>query len=207
MLTKLLNMYKKYKLKKALKIAYDYAEIDKTSILLPGANFDIRVKNGIKRVKIGKKSMINCNFILESNGGEIVIGQRTFINGGTNLISINKIEIGNDVTIAWNVTIYDHDSHSLDYRDRIMDIKQQNEEYLNNNSFIENKNWNAVKSAPIIIKDKAWIGFNAIILKGVTIGEGAIVAAGAVVTKDVQPFTIVAGNPARVVKCINRYEI
>ena len=55
-------------------------------------------------------------------------------------------------------------------------------------------------SAPIIIKDNVWIGMSAIILKGVTVGEGAIVAAGSVVTKDVPPHTIVAGVPARVIK-------
>ncbi|NVO02172.1 MAG: hypothetical protein HXX09_05670 [Bacteroidetes bacterium] len=55
-------------------------------------------------------------------------------------------------------------------------------------------------TAPIIINDFVWINFNAIILKGVTIGEGAIIAAGAVVTKDVPPFTLVGGNPARVIK-------
>lgn len=54
--------------------------------------------------------------------------------------------------------------------------------------------------APVIIKDNAWIGMSAIILKGVTVGEGAIVAAGSVVTKDVPPHTIVAGVPARVIK-------
>lgn len=57
-----------------------------------------------------------------------------------------------------------------------------------------------VKSEQIQIKDHAWISFNAIILKGVTIGKGAIVAAGAVVTKDVPDFTVVAGNPAKIVK-------
>ena len=55
-------------------------------------------------------------------------------------------------------------------------------------------------TAKIVINDYAWINFNSIILKGVTIGEGAIVAAGAVVTQDVPPFTLVAGNPAKVVK-------
>ena len=204
MLIKLLDIYKKYKFKRALKIAKDYAEIDKTSILLPSVNFDIRVKNGIKRVKIGKESMVSCNFILESNGGKIVIGQRTFINGGTNLISINKIEIGNDVTIAWNVTIYDHNAHSIDYRYRVLDNIQQNSDYRKYKNFMINKNWNVVKSEPIIIKDKVWIGFNSIILKGVTIGEGAVVAAGSVVTRDVPPFTIVGGNPACVIKTIDR---
>ena len=56
------------------------------------------------------------------------------------------------------------------------------------------------KHAPIKICDNAWIGMNAIILKGVEIGEGAIVGAGSVVTKNVEPWTMVAGNPARVVK-------
>jgi len=58
------------------------------------------------------------------------------------------------------------------------------------------KDWSQVKIAPVRIEDKAWIGFNAIILKGLTIGEGAIVAAGAVVSKDVAPYTLVGGNPA-----------
>ncbi|MGC8751800.1 DapH/DapD/GlmU-related protein, partial [Hydrotalea sp.] len=62
------------------------------------------------------------------------------------------------------------------------------------------KNWEKVKSSPIKIADKAWIGFNVIILKGVTIGEGAIVGAGSVVTKDVPPYAVVAGNPAKIIK-------
>ncbi|MDH4236354.1 MAG: hypothetical protein OEV17_03815 [Nitrospira sp.] len=57
-----------------------------------------------------------------------------------------------------------------------------------------------MKVGKVDIHDKAWIGLDAIILKGVTIGEGAIVGAGSVVSKDVPPFTIVAGNPARVVR-------
>jgi acetyltransferase-like isoleucine patch superfamily enzyme len=57
-----------------------------------------------------------------------------------------------------------------------------------------------VDSAPIIIEDHVWISFNSIILKGVTIGKGAIIAAGSVVTKDVAPFTLVAGNPAKLIK-------
>ena len=54
--------------------------------------------------------------------------------------------------------------------------------------------------APIRIADKAWLGMNVTVLKGVTIGEGAVVAAGSIVTKDVPPWTLVAGNPARVIK-------
>ena len=54
-----------------------------------------------------------------------------------------------------------------------------------------------VKTAQVVIQDGVWIGFNAAIMKGVTVGNGAIVAAGSYVTKDVAPFTVVAGNPAK----------
>jgi len=57
-----------------------------------------------------------------------------------------------------------------------------------------------VNTKGIKINDNAWVGMNCIILKGVTIGEGAIVAAGSVVTKDVQAWTLVGGNPARILK-------
>jgi acetyltransferase-like isoleucine patch superfamily enzyme len=61
----------------------------------------------------------------------------------------------------------------------------------------QNLDKSIINTSPIIIKDKAWIGFNSIVMKGVTIGEGAIVAAGSVVVKDVDDYTIVGGNPAR----------
>ena len=67
---------------------------------------------------------------------------------------------------------------------------------------LASKDWSVVRTKPIRICDKVWIGMNAIILKGVTIGEGSVDAAGSVVTKDVSPWTVVAGNPARVVKYI-----
>ena len=118
--------------------------------------------------------------------------RRSFLHQhGTQLISRSKIEIGDDVTIAWDVCIYDHDSHSLDWCARVEDLRCLREDLRS-----------VVHTKPIRICDKAWVGMNAIILKGVTIGEGAVVAAGAVVTKDVPPWTVAAGNPARVVKCI-----
>jgi galactoside O-acetyltransferase len=65
------------------------------------------------------------------------------------------------------------------------------------------KDWSNVHHAPIVIRDKAWIGFGAIVLKGVTIGEGAVVGAGSVVTKDVPDWTVVGGNPAQVLYSIS----
>jgi galactoside O-acetyltransferase len=122
-----------------------------------------------------------------------------FINFGTKVISRFSIAIGNDVTIAWGCMIYDHDSHSISYLDRIADQNQQLIDFPRGN-MVANKDWSNVATAPIRICDCAWLGFDAVVLKGVTIGEGAIVGARAVVTKDVPPWTIAAGNPARVVK-------
>jgi galactoside O-acetyltransferase len=74
------------------------------------------------------------------------------------------------------------------------------EDYRNGKFFIENKSWVDVHDEPIKIGDNAWIGINCIILKGVTIGEGAIIGAGSVVTRDIPAWTIAGGNPAKVIK-------
>lgn len=167
-------------------------------------SFNIRLDNPISNkiyLKIGRDCIIGGNFIFESEEGDISVGNHTYI-GGSTFISRKSINIGNNVTIAWGCTIYDHDSHSLDYFKRRKDIDDELKDIKSGVSFIKNKDWDCVNSKPIIIKDDVWIGMNVIILKGVTIGEGAIVGAGSVVTKDVPAWTVVAGNPAKVVKQI-----
>ena len=196
------KLYKKYALKKMLKSNKRKVYIHPSVILMDSTYIDFRTENTDKRIFIDEESMVGCSFIFESNNGFVKIGKRTFINGGTNLISINEIDVGDDVTIGWNVYIYDHDSHSLDYRFRKDDIERQRKDFYANRNFIFSKDWSTVKSAPIKICNKAWIGFNVLILKGVTIGEGAIIGAGSVVTKNVPAWTIVAGNPAKIVKKI-----
>jgi acetyltransferase-like isoleucine patch superfamily enzyme len=150
-------------------------------------------------IQVGKDSVIEGHFIFENKNGYIKVGDRTFIGGGTSFICIDNIEIGNDVMISWGCTIIDNNSHSLIWEERISDVLDW-KRGLDENDIGKYKNWNVVKSAPVRIKDKVWVGFNVIILKGVTIGEGAIIAAGSVVTKDVPDYTIVAGNPAKPVK-------
>ena len=128
------------------------------------------------------------------------IGDNVHI-GGAMFISRESITVGNDVTMAWDITIYDHNSHSIHWEDRKNDNQQCYEDYINHNgNNITNKDWSNVKSAPIVIKDKVWIGFGVTVLKGVTIGEGSVVGAKSVVTKDVPAWSVVAGNPAQVVK-------
>lgn len=169
------------------------------TVLMPQVTFRYDV-NSENPIKIGNDCMLNCNFIFESSQGEIEIGDRTFINAGTNLISRSKIKIGNDVTIAWDCVLYDHNSHSLNWKERQHDLVQQLQDYRNGHNFTENKNWNSVKSRPIIIEDKVWIGFGSTILNGVTIGEGAIIGAKSVVRNNIEPYTVVAGNPAVIIK-------
>ena len=67
------------------------------------------------------------------------------------------------------------------------------------------KNWTVVKDEAIVIESKVWIGFDVTILKGVTVGEGAVIGAKSIVTKNVEPWTVVAGNPAVVVKYLPEY--
>ena len=150
---------------------------------------------------IGQDCIISGDFIFESRLGFISVGNHTYIGGGT-FISRSSIEIGNNVTIAWGGTFYDHDSHSLDYLKRRKDIDDELDDIRHGRHFIANKDWSDVNSKPIKICDDVWIGMNVIILKGVTVGEGAIVGAGSVVTRDVPAWTVVAGNPAKVVKTL-----
>lgn len=152
-----------------------------------------------KYLFIGDDSIVGGNFIFESEAGKITIGNHSYVGGGT-FISRSSIEIGDNVTIAWGGTMYDHDSHSLDFMKRRKDIDDELSDIRGGRNFIAHKDWSDVKSKPIRICDDAWIGMNVIILKGVTVGEGAVVGAGSVVTKDVPSWTVVAGNPAKVVK-------
>ncbi len=135
-------------------------------------------------------STVRAHIIYERPTAVCSVGKRTFIGDGTISIA-ERVDIGDDVLVSWGVSITDHNSHSIRFSLRANDVLQWR---------MKKKNWDNVEVKPIRIGDKAWIGFNAIILKGVSIGEGAVVGAGSVVTKDIEPWTIVAGSPARFVR-------
>lgn len=164
--------------------------------------FNLRVNNPVKNkiyINVGDDCMLDCNVIFESSNGKIIIGNKVFI-GNSTLICRSEIIIEDFVFIAWGGYIYDHNSHSIDYKERQKDIERQLKDLRDGKNFIESKNWDVVDSKPIKICTNAWIGMNCTILKGVTVGEGAIVGAGSVVTKDVPAWTIVGGNPAIIIK-------
>lgn len=142
------------------------------------------------RLTIGEGSIFQGSIAADRPTSVVSIGANTFI-GNSAIVTAERVDIGSDVLISWGCTIVDHDSHSIDWERRKDDVR----------SFFQgSKDWQHVNVRPVRICDKAWIGFNVIILKGVTIGEGAVVAAGSVVTRDVEQFTLVAGNPARTIR-------
>ena len=113
----------------------------------------------------------------------ITIGNNTGISNSA-FVAFDSITIGNNVKIGGNCKFYDSDFHSLDYEKRRV------------------KETDIPKSAPIVVKDDAFIGAHSIILKGVTIGERSIIGAGSVVTKSVPDGEIWAGNPAKFIRKI-----
>jgi len=143
-----------------------------------------RVERGVRILKknatieIGRKVQLHRDVKLSAWGNEhhaeIIIGSNTSIGDRTEIHAGKKVTIGEGCNIAWDVCIMDRDYHKFN---------SQTEEIK-----------------PVNIGNNVWIGCNSIILKGVTIGEGAVVAAGSVVTKDVAPRTLVGGNPAKVIK-------
>ena len=159
-----------------------------------GSSFKISGCKGAT-ITIGKDSFLYGKITCELPSAKVKIGERTYINKDTNIISAESIDIGNDVTIAWDVTFYDHNAHSFDWKERCNDIKFASENFCHKKHTVE-RNWDKVKKSEIKVCDKAWIGFGASILRGVTIGEGAIVGAKSVVREDVEPYTVVFGNPA-----------
>lgn len=147
-------------------------------------------------ITIGENTIILGELFLFTHGGKIEIGKNCYIGEKTRIRSANSIKIGNEVIISDDVNIYDTDAHSLNY---VLRQKEFMEVVILNNLTKDAKDID-IQSAPVVIEDHVWIGFNVGILKGVTIGKGAIIGAGSVVTQDVEPFTVVAGNPAKIIK-------
>lgn len=120
----------------------------------------------------------------------ITIGDRVSINFDCHIGCVNEITLGNDVLLASRVYISDHSHGSPDYHD--IDVPPSARKVFS--------------KGPVVIEDGAWIGEGACILPGVRIGRHAIVGANAVVTRDVPPYTIVGGVPARAIKTLSPCE-
>ena len=149
-------------------------------------------------IKVGDRSFIAGELFTFAHGGQIEIGQWCYIGKGSRIWSAGRIDIGDRVMISHNVNIFDNLTHPVD-------------------PVLRHQHFRAIASVghphridlgerPVRINDDAWIAAGAMVLRGVTIGKAAIVGAGAVVTHDVPPFAIVAGNPARVIRYVKSDE-
>ncbi|MBM6686770.1 acyltransferase [Faecalicatena contorta] len=158
------------------------------------------INSGLRdNIKIGNHGCL-FGLIQALCGGKIEIGDNFYIGSGTVLQSKEQIAIGNNVIISNNVLIVDNNNHPTGPEKRM--LMSLADDYMSSNLWT----WEHAQSNPVIIEDNVWIGRDAVIMKGVTVGQGSIVALRAVVVDDVPPYSIVAGNPAKVVKRLNPNE-
>lgn len=116
--------------------------------------------------------------IYATSPGSLVIGENTFINYGCSIAALKSVKIGRDCSIGTYVILMDNDFHGLE----------------------PEKRQEMPESLPITIGDNVWLGARVIVLRGVSIGDNSVVAAGSVVTKDIPAGVIAAGVPAKVIR-------
>ena len=138
----------------------------------------VRVSHQVA-LSMGEHCRLGCDVFFDTPGGQITLGRHVRINAGCVLVSYAHVSIGDDCLIGEYVSLRDANHGTAP----IGPMRLQPHSF-----------------APIFIGNNVWIGRGAVVLKGVSIGEGAVVAANSVVTKDVAPYTVVAGVPARPIK-------
>ena len=158
-----------------------YMKKGKNSVIYRSVRKDIVPFNDFS---LGKSSVIEDYAIINNAVGEITIGNHTRIGMGNTIIG--PVMIGNNVILAQNIVI---SALNHNFEDVLTTINQQ-----------------GVKTDQITIENNVWIGANSSILAGVSIGEHVVVGAGSVVTKDIPPFSVVVGNPARILKVYDHKE-
>lgn len=164
---------------------------------LQGDKIDIKPPfsfiSGKEFAKIGKNFKVMPYFRMQCISNyegqkytpELIIGDNVMLNPFCHIECINKIVIGNNVLVGSHVLITDHSHGKLEMRDIPFTSRQ------------------LVTKGPVIIEDNVWIGEHACIMPGVTIGKGSIIGANAVVTRDIPPYSVAGGVPARVLRTIN----
>jgi acetyltransferase-like isoleucine patch superfamily enzyme len=146
---------------------------------------------------IGADTVIRGELLTFPHGGHIQIGQHCYLGHDSRVWSARSIRIGDRVLISHNVNIFDNDTHPID------DPLARHEQFkaiLKGGQYPRTLD---LKEKPVVIENDVLICCQCVVLKGVTIGQGAVVGAGSIVVNDVPPFTVVAGNPARVIRKIN----
>jgi acetyltransferase-like isoleucine patch superfamily enzyme len=152
-----------------------YHKRGKRSIIRARTRIDVLPFN---RFELGAYSIVE-DFCTVNNGvGDVIIGNNTLVGMGN--VIIGPVKIGDEVIFAQNVVL---SGLNHNYEDIESSIVKQN-----------------VSTAPIVVQSECWIGANVVVTAGVVIGKHSVVAAGSIVTKNVPPYSVVVGNPARVIK-------
>ena len=142
----------------------------------------IRITDGATFI-VGEDATVGRDVTIVAKRGTIHIGERSFVGHGSTIVAVSEIQIGADCLLGEHVTVRDQ-NHGIEYTD----IPFSNQRML---------------SAPISIDSNVWIGAKSTIVAGVVIGPNSVVAANAVVTKDVPAWTVVGGVPAKVLRKIS----
>lgn len=131
-----------------------------------------------KGITLGNRVSVQENSLINANRGHVVIGDNSWLGPGTIVYGNGGVDIGSDVMVASHCAI-----NTVSHNFSNIDIPMNDQ---------------GTNCDPVVIEDDVWIGTAAVILQGVRIGEGSIIAAGAVVTKSIPPYSIAMGVPARV---------
>jgi acetyltransferase-like isoleucine patch superfamily enzyme len=138
-----------------------------------GHHTELHIKNG--RASFGKEQVTRGNAVFRVEGGELTVGDKCFFNQNVSITCKKKVVIGDGCQIANNVVIVDHDHAGCE-------------------------NWGSYVETPVVIGNDVWICRGAVILKGVTLGDGCVVAANSVVTKSFPSNVLIGGVPAKIIK-------
>ncbi len=154
------------------------------------------VNNGPREsIQLGDR--VVCRGILRCeswDAAKLKIDADVYIGDDVLISCAQEVSIGSFTLLAHGVQIFDNDSHPLDPRLRELDYRA----IMNSRAFSRQP----IPAQPVRIGSRAWLGFNVIVMKGVTIGDGSVIGAGSVVIRDIPPYSLAVGNPARVIASV-----
>ena len=145
-----------------------------------------------KSLVVGSGTEMHGRINFLGNRGTLTLGRDCFLGENTVLWCALHIEVGDRCLLSHGVNVHDTDSHPLPLAARAQQVTQKDIPLSEA----------GVLSEKVVLEDDVWIGFNAILLKGIRLGRGCVVGAGAVVTRSFPPLSLVAGNPARIIRTL-----
>ncbi len=171
--------------------------LDETAYLETSYSFLLFRSELSTAVKVGHGTSIYLGTMFDVGiRGSVTFGDYVLMNGAR-IICDSQVSIGNHCLVSWNVVLMDTYRLSLAPEQRRRELESAAARTLRTAAA-------DVPAQPIHISNNVWIGFDVCVLPGVTIGEGSVIGARSVVNENVPPFTLAAGNPARIIRSLDR---